>query len=361
MLCGLLRGREPKPTGGIAVTDANLNPILQVVTWLLLALMSLILCFRQLTRCFIKAARPFAWEDILVALSFAFAIGESVAVLVPASQIFGKTIPMVTAEELNKGIKTGIARDFLFILCLGCSKLSVYLNLVTMSPSLAHKRIVHTLGGLIALWIITSLFGIGFEYGLCWSGRPNNCGSRFNREAFLTYVGVANIVTDLTLIAVPIIIIYPLRMALNTRLAAVAFYLARILVVITTINQLVYLPRLFEDDYTLSAFPYYLIQQLVQFTGFSATCIVYFWPFLRSIQSGLMTANASTTFTTQFPLTKLSQPNREKGRSAESVNISYNQDLRQYVEITTDVAAFSMRRKPSVLAIAERYNFEWER
>ncbi|KAI1393100.1 uncharacterized protein F4822DRAFT_250 [Hypoxylon trugodes] len=56
--------------GRIIVSGSNLNPILQMISWLLMSIMSLMLCFRQLTRCFIKAGIPFSWEDLLVLISF---------------------------------------------------------------------------------------------------------------------------------------------------------------------------------------------------------------------------------------------------------------------------------------------------
>lgn len=56
--------------GGIVVTPFNLNPVVQIVTWLLLALTSLMLCFRVLTRYFLKATRKVGWEDALVIVAY---------------------------------------------------------------------------------------------------------------------------------------------------------------------------------------------------------------------------------------------------------------------------------------------------
>ncbi|KAI1762687.1 hypothetical protein GGR53DRAFT_500385 [Hypoxylon sp. FL1150] len=298
--------RDNVPKGkGVMVSESNLNPIIQMTTWLLLAIMSLMLCFRQLTRCFIKASRSFSWEDLLVLVSFAFATGESVTMIIPESRILGMDLSLISLQELSAGNKVGLARDLLFILGLGFSKLSVYLNLIVLSPNTIHRRMTHNLGCLVVIWMITSLIGTGFQHASIWSD-PIRSEGYFNQRAFLTYVAAANLSTDSILIVIPVLIIFPLRMAFAVRITLLSFYVARIFVIIATICQLIYLPRLFEDDYTLRSFPYYICSQLVQFTSFSATCIVYFWPLLRSLQSGLMAANTNTTFTSQFPLTKLS-------------------------------------------------------
>ncbi|KAI1378115.1 hypothetical protein F4677DRAFT_453775 [Hypoxylon crocopeplum] len=341
------------------VSESNLNPILQMITWLLLAIMSLMLCFRQLTRCFIKASKPFSWEDLLVLASFAFALGESITSVTPGSKIYGKEISMISLQELSEGSKVGLARDLLLILSLGFSKLSVYLNLIALSPNVIHRRMAHSLGCLVAIWMVTSLIGTGFQHADIWSWNPNNGDSYFGQQEFLTYVAVTNLVTDVTLVIIPILIILPLNMAFTIRVALVSFYVARILVIIATICQLVYLPRILEDDYTLLSFPYYLCSQLVQFTSFSATCIVYFWPLLRSLQSGLMAANTNTTFTAQFPLVKLSRQTPEESQSIGAT--TFSQDRRDYVEITTDIAVSQSGHGTQSLPPAERYNFTWER
>lgn len=56
----------PSELTGITVTATDLNPVVQIVTWLLLALASLMLCFRILTNCFLKAGRTLGTEDILI-------------------------------------------------------------------------------------------------------------------------------------------------------------------------------------------------------------------------------------------------------------------------------------------------------
>jgi hypothetical protein len=58
---------------GVRANDASptdQSPILQVVTWLLLAIATLLLGFRQLTRFYIKVGKPFGWDDGLIIISY---------------------------------------------------------------------------------------------------------------------------------------------------------------------------------------------------------------------------------------------------------------------------------------------------
>lgn len=112
-----------------------------------------------------------------------------------------------------------------------------------------------------------------------------------------------------------------------------------------TIFQLIYLPRLFEDDYTLHAFPYYISIQFVQFASISATCVVYFLPFLRSLQSGLVWGD-NTTFISNHSLAKMSKPSRDatNERSNGSSNYERNRGHSNYIQITTENSVMSKPR-----------------
>ena len=54
----------------IAITESNLNPVISIVTWLLLALMSLTLGFRLLTRFFLKANQTVGLEDMYIIAAY---------------------------------------------------------------------------------------------------------------------------------------------------------------------------------------------------------------------------------------------------------------------------------------------------
>ncbi|KAI1120709.1 hypothetical protein F5Y10DRAFT_289351 [Nemania abortiva] len=317
------------------LSSTDLNPILQVTTWLLLSIVTLLLAFRLLTRFYIRAGKPFGWEDALIIISYFFGVGEYITVLVPQGNVIGKEIMGIPVGELEAAEKATYARNLLFILCLGCSKLSVSASLLTLSPKRTHRRMMHGLQLFIVLWIISSFLGVAFQCGTRgpWDKDIARCS---DQKVFLTYVAIFNIFTDAALIGFPVAIIYPLKMLRRTRLTVLSFYMVRVLAVAATITQLVYLPDLFEEDFTFQSFTYYITMQLAEFTSVTASCAVYFWPLFQSLQSGLMLAN-SPEHSHQHPSskqTKLTLPYSQPSMASQDSN---RRDRGGYIEITTDI------------------------
>ncbi|CAJ2508290.1 Uu.00g094760.m01.CDS01 [Anthostomella pinea] len=279
-------------------------------------------------------------------------IGESVTVLIPQSTAFGKDIAIVSEEELSAAQKTLDMSGTFYSSYVSVSKLSVYVSLLALSPSLMHRYMTHAVGGIVVGWMITSFLGVAFQCGA--HGRWDTKGARcINMHGCLAYMAVTNILTDAALIAIPTVIVYPLHTAFGVRVTVIAFYMTRILVIVATICQLVYLSRLFGDNFTLDSFPYYLSAQFVQFTSITASCVVYFWPLLKSLQSGFMLANDPKS-SHQQSLATFSKP------TLPSTRPSRNGDRRPYIEITLDVEVHQEGNTASSIPAAERYNFAWE-
>ncbi|KAI1130219.1 hypothetical protein F5Y10DRAFT_236059 [Nemania abortiva] len=271
-----------------AQDDRDLSPILQLVTWLLLAVTSLMFLFRLLTRFFIKAEKSFSLEDALISLAFLFGLGESISLVLPQSKFFGKDIGEVSLYELQNGLKADYAAEILFQLGLNLSKLSVCQGFLFLSPDRNHRLMIFVLIIAIIGILLSSLFGTAFQCGTHtpWEYDSSHC---ISLETFRMFEGIANIITDSALIVVSVIIFFPLKkMALRTRLIIIGFYASRILVIATTILQVIWVPLLRDPNFTLRAFPYYISRQFTQFTSITSACVVYFWPFLQSIQSGLL-------------------------------------------------------------------------
>ncbi|KAK3686191.1 hypothetical protein B0T22DRAFT_443276 [Podospora appendiculata] len=280
-------------SGRIVVTDTDLNPILQMTTWLFLALSTLMLCFRLLTRFFLRSSnRLLGLEEVLALLAYVFSLGQSVTVVLPQGKVLGKDLADVSADELRIGLQAEYAGDLLFLVSLGLAKLSICACLLTLSPDLVHRRLILGLGLVIAVWTLASFLGSALR---CCTHPPWNVVEAGDVEArclnlydFLTSVCIINILTDAALVAVPAVMVFPMRLPLKRRATVLLVFGSRTLAIIPTVFQLVYLPRLFESNFTLRAFPYYLSVQAVQFASISTTCVVYLWPLLDSLRSGLM-------------------------------------------------------------------------
>jgi hypothetical protein len=58
-----------RSSSGVMVSPANLNPVIRVITWLLLAITTLMLCFRFLTKLFL-AVRKVGIEEALILTAY---------------------------------------------------------------------------------------------------------------------------------------------------------------------------------------------------------------------------------------------------------------------------------------------------
>ncbi|KAI1277948.1 hypothetical protein F5Y07DRAFT_398094 [Xylaria sp. FL0933] len=269
------------------IDGSNLNPILQMVTWLLLAITSLMFGLRLLTRFFIKTGKSFSREDAFIIFSFLFGIGESVTLVLPQSKILGKDLSKISPNELEDGLKADYAAEILVQLALGFAKLSVCQSFLIISPARGHRLAIWVITVILVVIMLSSSFGTVFQCGIqdSWAYRSRHC---INFFAFHMYEGVANIVTDIVLVIVAIVVFLPLKMALKSRLIVIGFYASRLLVVGVAVLQLTYVRLRSEDNFTLRAFPYYITRQVIQFASITSACVVYFWPFMQSIQSGLL-------------------------------------------------------------------------
>ncbi|KAJ2990487.1 hypothetical protein NUW58_g2925 [Xylaria curta] len=167
---------------GVMVTETNKNPILQATIWLLLALSSLILIFWLVTKFYIKTQTLFVLGDSLMLASYVciptqvynlwltislklFALGESIALIVPNSTAFGRDMAELSEEQLSDSAKIGYARDILFVLSIGFSKLSTCESVHALSPDKAHHRWAYLLALSVIIWMITAIFGTAFQCG----------------------------------------------------------------------------------------------------------------------------------------------------------------------------------------------------
>ena len=97
-----------------------------------------------------------------------------------------------------------------------------------------------------------------------------------------------------------------------------------------TAAQLVYVGRQSEADYTLSIFPYIISTQVAQCTSMSSACVVYIWPFLKALQSGLLWSDNTGAGT----LNPSKNCNNCISRASESEQRLREEQRHQYVQVT---------------------------
>lgn len=311
--------------------------LVQVVTWLLLSLTCLVLVFRFLTRFFLANSRKGAAEDILVVLSFVFSLAQSVPILLPGALVLGGENDISSPHQEKQGLKLVYVSGLFFIFALLFAKLSVCLSILHLTPDERHRRAIWGLCIACILWCISSFLGSAFRCCIdkVWLTDPTTC---IHESVFQRYIIAGNILTDTILIFVAIWLIFPLNMALRTRLVVVGLFSARLLVITASIFEFIFTPHTFQENLSESTRMYLIIRQCVQFASIASACIAYFHPFWQSLRSGLIFSNSSA-----FPNhTRISQ-----GSSSEKDSGDNTQDGSQREEIRSserDVALPALDR-----------------
>ena len=124
--------------------------------------------------------------------------------------------------------------------------MSLVVFLRDLSPKTRYREAGLYLGALIVLWTVTSVLTVAFQCKLPypWQDQNNTCLNQVSphiarykndyaanniaaQTAFETYVAVANAVTDLGLVVLPISIIVPTQIPLKRKLAILFAFTAR--------------------------------------------------------------------------------------------------------------------------------------
>lgn len=300
--------------------------LVQVVTWLLLSFTCLVLVFRFLTRFFLSNSRKGAAEDVLVILSFVFSLAQSIPILLPGALVLGGETIISSPRHQKEGLRLAYVSGLFLIFSLLFAKLSVCLSILHLTPDERHRRVIWGLSIACILWSISSFLGSAFRCCIdnVWLSDPTTC---INESIFQRYIIAGNMLTDAILISVAIWLIFPLNMALKTRLVVVGLFSARLLVIVASVFEFIFTPRTFLDNLFQSARIYLIVRQCVQFASIASACIAYFHPFFQSLRSGLIFSNSSA-----FPNhTRISH-----GSSSQKNSGSANRNSIQLEQVNTN-------------------------
>ena len=115
----------------------------------------------------------------------------------------------------------------MYVVTLGLAKVSVCIHVWGLSPIHQQKVLSIGVGCFSALWALTSLFVAAFEckVPLVWKIFGGRC---LNLFAFWTYFAVLNIITDLTLIGLPVPIILKLQVSAGKKAVIMSCFATRL-------------------------------------------------------------------------------------------------------------------------------------
>ncbi|MCJ1283183.1 hypothetical protein MMC26_002510 [Xylographa opegraphella] len=268
------------------ITDDNLAPLVDILTWFLLVTSVTGVAVRGATKAAI--IHIVGLDDALITIALLFSVGQSSAVAVQTANGFGKPITSRTSSVVSTDLKAEYAASLLYIPGLCFSKLSVLAVIRTITPARRDRMIVYGLIMTVIAWALTAEFAAAFQ---CTAQRPFDYIMRtcFNRTAWMNYLEVTNIITDVALIILPFYIIWNVKTSVTRKASVLLVFALRVFVIAVLICKLVYWNRLSTSaDPTLDLWPVSICTELIQCLEILAACCLYLKPFLESLESGFM-------------------------------------------------------------------------
>jgi len=261
----------------ISFPDASL-----ITGWVVMVVMIFSVLVRLLTK--VAKTRKVTPDDYLIAIAMIFSIGQSIAT---TSQIeHGPGGPK--GFSATRFQKSEYAAELLYIPTMAFAKLSTAWLLYQITPDVNHRRMVTILLVVAAIWAFTTELAAAFQ---CASPQfslilSRNCD---NQNALWTYFGVFSIIIDVSIMALPVIILHGSQMSLKRKSIVVGAFWSRICLVIATIARLIYIhksPNSFAQQHNIYAL--IICTQVEQNLSVITATIPYLKPFFESLESGMM-------------------------------------------------------------------------
>lgn len=268
-----------------AITPDNFSPVVNIVTWILLASMVLAVCTKVAMK--VVGRRTFNTDDSILVAAMIISVAQSVSFGVQTYNGVGRRFDSLTTSQKARYEKAGYSADILYILSLGISKIAVLVLIWQITPVSQQRRLALGAGSLILAWTVASFFAAVFQCSPpnTWLLLGQQC---FDRTSFWTAYAVINIVTEAVLLSIPTYTIWTLHTSGQRKAVAISCFAVRSLVVGAIIAQLVLLAQQRDSkDVTFDSWTYYLSAQFVQSLSVITACVPYIKNVLVGVQSGM--------------------------------------------------------------------------
>ncbi|KAE8167604.1 hypothetical protein BDV40DRAFT_295228 [Aspergillus tamarii] len=195
------------------------------------------------------------WDDYAISLSLAIAysmLGE--AIIWARDGGLGKHTDDLNREEKIVFTKCFVANEISYILLVSTIKISTltfYSRIFTIPKFKVTSTIIT---GLALLWCLAILITVILQCRLVsfnWDESQNNL--YINIKVFLFSVGIANLLFDIIVVALPILPILKLHLDLSQKLSLLGIFLLAGLVCIASIMRIITLNSIQEQDASYSA------------------------------------------------------------------------------------------------------------
>ncbi|KIW15224.1 hypothetical protein PV08_05269 [Exophiala spinifera] len=275
------------------ISATKKGPVVNLVSWVSLATLCLAVITVLLSK--LVVLRRLMWTDSIIATAMLFAIGFTIAINNQVSRGLGSQLSTVRSEDYEGFQKAGYAWNMLYIITMSFGKLSTLSLLLALAPNKSYHRIpMLALVGFIGLWTVATLFASAFQCALPhpYLITTETC---FNQTGFWDTIGIVNILTDIAIMAMPILLVYGLHLSSKKKVAVCFAFSFRLGAVACTIWRLTEIHRFFDrgTDITFNSWLPTIATILELFFSVFSACVPHLRPFMDSIQAGYLSGVAS--------------------------------------------------------------------
>ncbi|KAL8688765.1 MAG: hypothetical protein Q9224_004804 [Gallowayella concinna] len=257
-----------------------------ICNWFLLVATLLTVITRTAMKWFV--ARKTNIDDAVILLASIFAIGESIAISCQVSSGLGQHLAHLTASQQLEFQKSYYAGVLLYLPCISLSKVAVLSLLRTITPVVAHRRILYTTGVITIVWAGVAEVVLAFQCRLphAWAILEGQC---INLSAFWYWFGITQLLLDAILVLLPWVIVRHVQISTHRKAVIVCCFGTRLTVVVATIAQLTYFnSAISSNDVSFHLWSEVVCTQVVQSLNVITACVPHLKPFFDSLESGMI-------------------------------------------------------------------------
>ncbi|KAJ5965405.1 hypothetical protein N7481_012119, partial [Penicillium waksmanii] len=281
----------------LPVTENDHGPWVITVSTILLILTIIATVITVISR--MRRTRNFAWSDLVLILGCILFLPQTICINVASSNGIGKRGDALSESSFNLYNKTFYSGQLLAVLVLACSKAGLALLILSLKPFRSTSVACKVVLGLICAWAMAALFALGLQ---CDQPSPWDSTSRdrcVNQYTMYVILGVAHIILDLAVIALPIALLWQVQISQRKRYNISALFATRICVVALTIPAIKSLQSYFHAkplDQPWHALMPAIWLQLVQSASIICTCIPTLKRVFSDLRTGMMAGAVSDFF-----------------------------------------------------------------
>ncbi|KAL4989440.1 hypothetical protein BDW68DRAFT_156778 [Aspergillus falconensis] len=269
------------------LSSDNHGPIITLVSVCLLIVAVIFVLAKLGSAIYFKHRRTAVNTPIWAALTIS--IVQVVLLQKAVDNGLGRHEAHLSESQIQRLSKFAFAAQLLLVIVLSLSKLSTTLLIWKLTPSRRLRQYCAIAAAVIAGWTIFALFSISFQCQLpeAWLYAPGQCAGQ---GALFYPIAVFNILTEISLIVLPFVMMQNVQMASQKRVKILSSFSSRLCVVGLAVAHLALLPSfVHSDDIPWDTALWHVIGQAMMLTSVTIACIPTLYHIFAGLHSGLIT------------------------------------------------------------------------